>query len=887
MFPGIPADTYTVQVEMPSFKTLKHSGLFVSAGSRVAVGTLTIDVGGATETVQVKAEAPIIQAASGERSFVLEPTTYDNIPFVNGQRNYAALATFAPGMVGTSRQGSNGQNTYTMDGVLTMDTGSNGQLLQMNPESIAEVKILTSNYQAEYGRSTGVQIATVSKSGSNQFRGSVYDIYRNNQWNWENGKTWANVRNGDAAPSISKQHDRGYSIGGPIGKPGGQNKLFFFYSHEYRPRTAGGNIVQFRVPTQLERAGDFSQSRDNNGNLINALYDASTGLPKSQCVQGGATAACFQDGGVLGKIPANRLYGLGQNILNIWPIQANVTQTAGRSYNYETTTPIVDSLTSQPAFRVDYQASSKLRISGKGQFQVGNSKVVPGSIPGFNDTRNPVPYIYAWASTATYGFNNTTFFEGTYGFSQNQLGAPGVTPFYNKNNLGLGSIPTLYPDSGKFDPSYYEVSILNKYGAPFFVDGVSQLPPTMAWGANITPALPSLGYPSFLNLNRTHSVLGSLTKVAGHHTLKTGFNIEHSYKAENLNTGQAPSTQGDLNFGRDTSNPLDTGFGYANAALGIFSTYAQQNILVEGIFLHNTYEGYVQDNWKVNNRLTLDYGLRLTHLQPQYRFAAPLVELLPGRVVPGQRATALHTRMQRGADERMPGHQRPQRGESGDESDRDGSRRQQHGGDRHARAGHRGGHEWHSSGGPRHREGKHRVAETGLGAPLRGGLRPGGHAEDGTARRYRTLHRPSGPQLVRVERREHPRVVQFDCPLRDTADAEQRRLHHPGRADHGDHPVRFAALEVGTVERRRPDGASVVVFARYLPHRAAWLRHLQRTVYQREPGCGPQRARHRRRVPAAESGSDAPGELGTGRQRTPDGSSAAFPRAWSDLPEPA
>ena len=463
VFPGIPADTYTVQVEMSSFKTLKHSGLFVSAGSRVAVGTLTIDVGGATETVQVKAEAPIIQAASGERSFVLEPTTYDNIPFVNGQRNYAALATFAPGMVGTSRQGSNGQNTYTMDGVLTMDTGSNGQLLQMNPESIAEVKILTSNYQAEYGRSTGVQIATVSKSGSNQFRGSVYDIYRNNQWNWENGKTWANVKNGDAAPSISKQHDRGYSIGGPIGKPGGQNKLFFFYSHEYRPRTAGGNIVQFRVPTQLERAGDFSQSRDNNGNLINALYDASTGLPKSQCVQGGATAACFQDGGVLGKIPANRLYGLGQNILNIWPIQANVTQTAGRSYNYETTTPIVDSLTSQPAFRVDYQASSKLRISGKGQFQVGNSKVVPGSIPGFNDTRNPVPYIYAWASTATYGFNNTTFFEGTYGFSQNQLGAPGVTPFYNKNNLGLGSIPTLYPDSGKFDPSDYEVSILNKY----------------------------------------------------------------------------------------------------------------------------------------------------------------------------------------------------------------------------------------------------------------------------------------------------------------------------------------------------------------------------------------------------------------------------------------
>ena len=171
--------------------------------------------------------------------------------------------------------------------------------------------------------------------------------------------------------------------------------------------------------------------------------------------------------------------------------------------------------------------------------------------------------------------------------------------------------------------------------------------------------------------------------------MKTGFNIEHSYKAENLNTGQAPSTQGDISFARDTTNPLDTGFGFANAALGIFSTYAQQNILVEGIFLHNTYEGYVQDNWKVNNRLTLDYGAAADAPAAAARFAAPLVELLPRRVVAGQRATALRARMQRGADERMPGHQHPQRGESGDESDRDDSRRQQRGGDRHARAGHR------------------------------------------------------------------------------------------------------------------------------------------------------------------------------------------------------
>ncbi len=254
VFPNVPADTYTVQVEMPSFKTLKQSGVFVSAGARVAVGTLTISVGGATETVEVVGEAPIIQAASGERSFTIETSTIDNIPFVNGQRNYATLATFAPGVDGTARQGSNGQNTYTMDGVLTMDTGSNGQLLQMNPESIAEVKVLTSNYQAEYGRSTGLNIATVSKSGSNQLHGSVYEIYRNNSWNWKDGRSWADVQNNAvlvsqglppaSPPTVSKQHDRGFSIGGPIGKPGKSNKLFFFFSDEFRPRYGGGTLTQ-------------------------------------------------------------------------------------------------------------------------------------------------------------------------------------------------------------------------------------------------------------------------------------------------------------------------------------------------------------------------------------------------------------------------------------------------------------------------------------------------------------------------------------------------------------------------------------------------------------------------------------------------------------------
>ena len=172
--------------------------------------------------------------------------------------------------------------------------------------------MLTSGYQAEYGRSAGLQVTGVTKSGSNRFRGSVYDIRRDSDWN---STSWTDIRNGDPKP-LSKQQDWGYTIGGPIGKPGGRNSWFFFYGHEFRPRETGGAINRFRVPTLLERQGDFSQTTDNNGALFNLVRDASTGLP---CTAAN-TNGCFQGGGVLGRIPQNRLYGLGLNVLKQWPV---------------------------------------------------------------------------------------------------------------------------------------------------------------------------------------------------------------------------------------------------------------------------------------------------------------------------------------------------------------------------------------------------------------------------------------------------------------------------------------------------------------------------------------------------------------------------------------
>ena len=154
---------------------------------------------------------------------------------------------------------------------------------------------------------------------------------------------------------------------------------------------------------------------------------------------------------------------------------------------------------------------------------------------------------------------------------------------------------------------------------PYYVDGRLLLPPQFQWGSRIANPPPNLVYPNFVGVNRMDDVTISATKLVRSHTLKAGFFFQHSYKVQSLGqaAGAIPFT-GLLNFANDTNNPIDTGFGYANAAAGIFSTYGQQSKLIEGVYVFDSIDWYLQDNWKVNSRLTLDYGLRFSHWQPQH-----------------------------------------------------------------------------------------------------------------------------------------------------------------------------------------------------------------------------------------------------------------------------
>ena len=618
VFPTLPPGTYKLSIEAGGFKRLERTGIVLVANDKLTLGDLGLEVGAASETVTVTAEATLLQAESAERSYAVQGEIVRNIA-VNG-RQAIALAAIAPGVVTTTNTGTPGDitnmsanglrtsaNNLTLDGVATVDTGNNGQMFAVVLDSIAEFKVLTSNYQAEYGRSAGAQISAVTRSGSKDFHGSFYAFRRHDGMN---ANTWINNRDSTPTNRINKprldQRDIGYTIGGPVWIPKvfneDKNKVFFFFSQEHQKRfTPPAGPVRVTVPTALERAGDFSKSVDNAGNPFPYIRDASTGLPCSAA----DTRGCFQDGGVIGKIPANRLYSLGLNILKMYPLP----NTTGSGFNYQTEAP-----TNQPQrqdlYRGDWNISNSWRASGKyiyyknspiqpyGSFVLGTN--MPDFATIFPNNR------YAISGTVTGSLNPTTVLEVTFGQTHNFIDILPNNPNFNRTSLGLSNIPLLYAGSVQRD-----------------------LPPQFVFNGGRIANGPNIGSNNapFYNFNTTRDWSVSLSKILGSHNIKTGIFWQNSFKPQS----SFAANNGVYNFVNDANNPFDTGFGFANAAVGIYNTFQQASIYAIGKYRYNNLEWYAQDNWKVSDRLTLDYGMRFYWIQPQYDEDLQTANFIPSR----------------------------------------------------------------------------------------------------------------------------------------------------------------------------------------------------------------------------------------------------------------
>jgi Carboxypeptidase regulatory-like domain len=626
VMPNLTPDVYTVQVTMKGFRTAERRGVLVSPGGRVSLTAVMLQPGGPTDAVDVVANQPVLQAEGGERSFVVSGTQIESLPINHG--NFAQVASLVPGVLsggvqaaaGATRLGGSNQNNVTVDGISMMDTGSNSVMFNLNIESIAAVKVEVAGYQSEFGRSSGLQIGAVTKAGSNAFHASFYRIDTNSKWD---AKSWAAEKNGDPKARYASTIG-GFSVSGPVGRPGRTNKLFFFYAHEYRPSTTatnGGNPIRLRVPTDLERRGDFSQTLDQTGTPFPYIKDPASSAACSPAVKTG----CFQADGVLGRIPTASIYQPGLALLSRYP-RANVTQVTGTNYNYEVPASTIQNLTRQPVLRVDYQWKPTLRITGRYAGQRSRRITTPGSIPGFNDVTNPYPFITTTGISATWVLTPTTVLDATYGMSRNQLasgGSGGIVVNASANSLdpanGLSELPLLFPKAGQLPTASYAAKVLRDL-APAWWDGIGMnLPPVFAWGPRAGAAVPNQQFPRTLGINRTQDWAVNLTKVAGEHTLKVGAYNNHSYNAQNVGSGGVAnlSFQGFINFGEGGANTLDSGFGYANAALGVFQQYLQQEKYVEGSLVYNNLEFFGQDTWKIGRRLTIDAGLRVVHQQPQ------------------------------------------------------------------------------------------------------------------------------------------------------------------------------------------------------------------------------------------------------------------------------
>lgn len=604
--PQLQPAQYTIIVEMTGFKKVEKTGIPLSAQDKLNAGAFTLEVGQVTDTVTVQADAGQLQlkTESGERSEVITNSQLRDLA-LNG-RTTLDLIKILPGVSGEfggSTSGTTGQlrnynvngtriNTkeFTIDGATNMDAGDNGAVhVTVNPDAIAEVKVLTSNFQAEFGKAGGAFISFVTKGGTNEFHAGARYFRRHDSMN---ANSFYNNANGRPR-ALYRYNNYGWDIGGPVWLPKlgigdgafwkGKDKLFFFFNQEYYDQFIPGGTATLRVPTMAERNGDFSQTVDGNGNKIYIKDPLKSGACNAT-----VQAGCFPGN----KIPSDRFYQYGQAILNFYP-QPNFV--GNNRYNYQLQASN-DYPRREDNLRIDFNINQSHRLMGR---LTNNSDKQSRPFGGtFRGSQNlPLTYVQQnspgqnFATTLNSNLSATLVNEFGFGFSHGKIEIYPGNDNLTRSKTGI-QIPQLFPGANPGDLIQ-----------DFILGGI----------ANQT--YPSTSYDIPFETNKyLFNFFDSITWVKGNHTFKGGIFVQRS---ENNNRPQVDHNGG-INFANDVLNPLNAQHPYANALLGVFNLHNQANNYPKYKYVYNNIEWYLQDTFRFNRRLTLDYGLRMAHYTPQY-----------------------------------------------------------------------------------------------------------------------------------------------------------------------------------------------------------------------------------------------------------------------------
>lgn len=646
----LPAGNYEINVSVPGFKKSVRQGLTVQVAQTLRID-IVLEVGNASESVTVSAEAPLLKTESGELSHNVSTDRLDNLPLLPtgaaagnaGIRNPFAVVALLPGSfyAGTGANATNsavkinGAPTNTQIILVEGQDATNpiGQgLVQQNQpgaDSIQEWTVQTSNYAAEFGQSGGGIMNVTMKSGTNQFHGSAY-LYMVNEF-LNAGQPFTNDGNGHLLRPKTRRNDYGMTLGGPVWIPklyDGRNRTFFFWNWEQYK--LGTNIIPTAIslPTDAYRQGDFSAALLRNvlgtdpvGRSIfgNQVYDPTT----VRTVNGQLVSDPFPNN----TIPVDRFDPVAVKLQALFPRPTNPNLLANNyqnPYRSERTTTV-------PSIKIDQLLGSKDKISFYWSKIWTECEVCTGAV-GLDQPIAPTVGTDIRGNTTRLSYDRTIsptlLLHLGAGFMQNTLGQPASTPDYDAcGQLGLCgpfTRPATFPN--------FQALGNAQGGGP----------------ANIGQTSHQYTH------GQQPTAIASVTWVKNNHTYKFGGSL--------LINGNIPRNRSTLN-GVYTFSNLQTalpyvalsnataavggntiGFNYASFLLGLVNNGSFRSPSAPRIG-KSQWGFYAQDTWKVTRKFTLDYGLRYdfaTYFREQYGRAPQFAPNLPNPTVGGQPGDAIY-----------------------------------------------------------------------------------------------------------------------------------------------------------------------------------------------------------------------------------------------------